>query len=418
MELDDWQKEILNTDGNILVVTGRQVGKSTIISIDAGEFAVKNPHKSVLVISHTERQAYLLFSKIYAYIFDNYKSSIKKGKDRPTKSEIKLINGSVIRCLPTGLDGAGIRGYTVDRLYPDEAAYIPEEVWTAVTPMLATTGGVIRACTTPRGKDGYVYEKMALNDKFKIFHISTEEVAKKRKDPQKTWMLEYLEQEKNRMTKLQYAQEYLGEFIGALGRLFPDELIKKCMTEERRGLISIGCYFLGIDVARMGGDESTFEILEKRGETIKHVENLVTTRAYLTETTDMILILEEKYKFNKIGIDDGGMGVGVFDSLLRHDSTKSKIIALNNARRNLTRDETRQKKLLKEDMYMNLVTMMEKGQINLLKDTDLFYSLKSVQFEHDDKGVMKIFGNYTHIAEGLIRAAWLANKKNLSIWCR
>lgn len=188
------------------------------------------------------------------------------------------------------------------------------------------------------------------------------------------------------------------------------------MDQERKQEITRAEYYLGVDVARMGGDESTFEILEKREETFKQVENLVTTNSLLTETTDMIITLEGKYKFSKIGIDDGGMGAGVFDFLLRNDSTKRKTEALNNARRALTRDESRKKKLLKEDMYMNLLTMMEKHKIHLLKDPEIFFSLKSVQFEYNDDGSIRIFGNYTHIAEGLIRAAWMANQKNLSIW--
>ena len=110
--LDEWQKEVLKTKGNIALRSGRQVGKSTVISIKAGEYAVNNPNSSIMVISATERQAYLLFSKVLAYIHDNFRKEIKAGKDRPTKSEIRLKNGSIIRCLPTGLDCLGIPGFT------------------------------------------------------------------------------------------------------------------------------------------------------------------------------------------------------------------------------------------------------------------------------------------------------------------
>jgi len=62
-----------------------------------------------------------LFSKVLLFVDMKYKEKIKTGKDRPTKSEIKLKNGSIIRCLPTGLNGLGIRGYTVNLLIADEA---------------------------------------------------------------------------------------------------------------------------------------------------------------------------------------------------------------------------------------------------------------------------------------------------------
>src|SRR3990167_2321918 len=102
LQLDDWQKEVLEYPGNICLRAGRQVGKSTVIAVKVAEYSIKNIKKSVMVISATERQAYLLFSKILGYMLDNYKEWIKKGKDRPTKTEIKLRNGTIIRCLPTG----------------------------------------------------------------------------------------------------------------------------------------------------------------------------------------------------------------------------------------------------------------------------------------------------------------------------
>ena len=77
-----------------------------------------------MILSATERQAYLLFEKVLYYLDDNYKTLIKKGKYRPTKTSIKLTNGSIIHCLPTGASGLGIRGYTVDLLIIDDIQFI------------------------------------------------------------------------------------------------------------------------------------------------------------------------------------------------------------------------------------------------------------------------------------------------------
>ncbi len=408
IELDEWQRDILETEGNIALRSGRQVGKSTIISIKGAEYALRNPKSSIMIISATERQAFLLFSKVLAYIYDNYKSHMKKGKDRPTKSEIKLINGSIIRCLPTGLDGIGIRGFTVNLLIADEAHFIPEDVWQAVTPMLSATKGIQVLLSTPHGREGYFY-RCFKDSNFRIFHISSEDCPRIDK--------EFLKREKERMSKLQYTQEYLGEFIDELKQLFPDELIKSCMVMKRRGgILQQGNYFLGIDVARMGGDESTFEIIEKSGSKILYqIENIVTKDTKLTESIELIKELNRKYDFRKIYIDDGGLGVGIFDHLLDFDETKRKIVAINNARRSLDRDELHKKRLMKEDLYANLLRLMERGEIKLLDDPEIFLSLKSVQYEYDEKR-MKIFGNYTHITEGLIRAAWCVKDKSLNIW--
>ena len=167
IHLDDWQKEVLETKGNMCICSPRQMGKSTVISQDAGEYALNNYDKSIMIIASVERQALLLFEKVLSYIYSTDKSKIKKGKDRPTKHELKLTNGSIIRCLPTGESGYGIRGFTIDRLYADEAAFIKEDVWAAVTPMLATTGGDIVLLSTPFGMENYFYRAFHLS----LIHI-------------------------------------------------------------------------------------------------------------------------------------------------------------------------------------------------------------------------------------------------------
>jgi len=422
--LDRWQREVLETGGreNIALRAGRQVGKSTVISRLAAEYAAGNKGKSVLIISATERQAYLLFTKVLMYLDTNFKTWIKKGKDRPTKTEIKLNNKSIIRCLPTGLSGLGIRGYTVDLLIADEAAFIPQEVWPAVIPMLVTTGGKIILLSTPFGKSGYFYESY-YDDSFKSWHIKTEDVAKERKEPQRTFMLDYINKQKQRMSTLEYMQEFEGEFVDELRQLFSDDVIKKaCVLKRQIASKEHRDFFLGVDIARLGDDEGTYEIIEKRDKNVfRHVESIVTKKKLTTETFDRILSLEKQYCFRKIGIDagSGSLGVGILDFLLREPVVKRKVIALNNLQRVLDHTGERKRGLLKEDMYMNMLALMEKGYLKLLDDDEVIASLRSVQYEYiitvGKKTSVRIFGNDTHIAEGLVRAAWLANQKHLNL---
>lgn len=422
LHYDKWQEEVLATKGNICLCSGRQVGKSTVIAKDAGDFATSNKGVSILVIAAVERQAQSLFQKIKWYIEDNYPSYICKGKDKPTLSKMNLNNGSIIRCLPTGTDGHGIRGFTIDRLYADEAAFIPEMVWEAITPMLLTTGGDIVLLSTPHGNSGY-FHRAFYDDTFTNFQISSEKVIEDReftntwKEFQREKALEHLQREKDKMTALQYAQEYLGEFIDSLRQVFPDELIKACMTGKRRGKIIPGRkYYLGVDIARMGNDESTFEIIDRTQDNkLIHVENQITRHTLTTETTTNIIELEKQYNFKQIFIDDGGMGVGVLDQLLTTDATSRKVVAINNMARPLTKDELKKKKVVKEDIYNNLIMLMERREIILLDDPEVFASLKSVQFEVGERGI-KYFGNYDHIADGLVRAAWCVTSKDLNLY--
>jgi len=116
-----------------------------------------------------------------------------------------------------------------------------------------------------------------------------------------------------------------------------------------------------------------------------------------------------------------GIGIGVFDMLMDDDQTKRKTIGINNSKRVIDKDG-KEKGILKTDLYFHLRTLLEQGKIHLLKDDSIFQSLKSVQYEYtiDNKGNphIKIHGNYTHIAEGLIRLAQATKYKplNLSIY--
>ena len=105
--------------------------------------------------------------------------------------------------------------------------------------------------------------------------------------------------------------------------------------------------------------------------------------------------------------------------LLRITETKKKIEAVNNRARSWDVNDKSKTKIMKEDLYGNLLALMEQGKIKLLDDEDIIESLRSVQYEYvQKKGQMtklRIFGNYTHIVEGLIRAAVCSQDKVLNI---
>jgi len=413
--LDPWQKEYLESEGNNFLLTGRQSGKSTAMSIKAGELAANKPNQDILIVAFTEKQAYELFLKVLNYLEARYGHLICLGREKPTKHEIRLKNGSILRCHACGQTGSGLRGYSLTKLFVDEAAPMSKEIFTSLMPALSVTRGTIDVSSTPRGKEGFFYE-CSLRDDFKKFYVSAEDCPRHDK--------KFLEQQKRTMSNLEYAQEYLAVFLDELRRIFPDELIKKTCILSRRDFMSGRDYFMGVDVARMGEDLSTFQILRKiNDDNIEQVESLSTSKQLITQTADKVIELNRVYDFLKIGVDDGGAGAGVFDNLIKEESTRRKTIALNNATKPLDRDGKKSKRVLKEDMYLNLLAYMERGKLKLLNDDDLILSLKSMQFEYQKREGLetrfRIFGSYSHHVEGLIRACWLiAQSKRLNIWIK
>lgn len=418
--LDAWQEEVLAAEGNICICSGRQVGKSEIIALKTARFISANPKKRVLIISVTESQAEMMLQKILLHLFEIDRSQICKGRDKPTKHKVVLKNGSYAITKAVGQYGLGALGLTCDVVVPDECAYLPESIWASITPMLLTTGGSLWLLSTPNAKEGYFYEAYTNPDYgFRTFHVNSEDVAQARAEPMRSLMLKHLERERQRMTALEYAQQYLAQFQEELSQLFPDALIAKCQTLKRREVILPGTYFLGMDVARMGGDETTFEVVERIGLRYLQRENQCFKYTLTTDTISRAHELNFLYDFRQIYIDDGGLGVAVFDQLLNNSRTKHKVVAINNASRSLEPDDARRRKLLKEDLYLNLLRMMEAGEIELLDDPEVFRSLKSIMLEHDEANAnIKIYGRYSHICEGLIRAAWANHNTRLSLWVR
>jgi hypothetical protein len=137
-------------------------------------------------------------------------------------------------------------------------------------------------------------------------------------------------------------------------------------------------------------------------------------------STRKIISLNQLYNFKQIYVDSGGMGVAVCDMLREVDSTKRKVVEINNASRPYTHDG-RTKKILKDDLYANLLMQMEHGRITLLNDPEVKSSLRSMQKEFNpDTGRQRISSpsNDSHITEGLIRMAWCMKDRKLDIWVR
>lgn len=415
--MDEWQKEVLLTEGNIILMCGRQIGKTEIIAKKIADFLLNNPKKKILIVSGVERQASGLYSKVVNYISMNYPKMFKKGADRPLRTKFILRNNSILITEPVGVDGSGARQHTVDGVVFEEMQLIPENAFAAITPMLFTTGGFIWLLGTAWATEGYVYERLKDPD-FKVFRINAEEIAEIRPEPQKTIMLKHLENEKKRLTTAQYQQEYLAIPSDKTRQIFPDNLIADCMTETRpSNVIESFDYVCGVDPAGMGKDEGSISIFKynENSETAVQVEHIITTKLYTTQMTERIVDLNKRYDFRKIFVDDGGVGFGVFSELLKEDSTKFKTIPLNNSARPLDYEDKKKKKIFYEDMIFNLLNQMEKGKVRFLKDSEIRESLKSYKFEYSEAGKLLISSNYNHPVQSMMRAVWILQSKHLKL---
>lgn len=418
---DKWQQKVLDHEGNITLRTGRQVGKSEVVSAKAIQFALKHPNTTTMIIAAAQRQSSMLFEKVRGRLdFMERKEKIKYYSEKPTMTKIKLVNGSTILSLPVGRTGYFIRGYTLDLLIADEAAYIPETCWLAITPMIAVSRkmrgfGRIILLSTPFGKGGYFYDSFN-NKAFKSFHVSSEKCSRMDK--------KHLRSEKKRMSSREYRQEYLGEFTDDMSQFFKNELIKDSCSilewEYDKDYKKHNRYYLGVDFAGYGGDENAFVVCEMEGEQLRIVKCWTTERVSATDTIGRIIEYNSKYNFNKIFVDDGGLGSPITDIL--QDRLGRKVVGLNNASKRIeVQGEEKNRGILKEDLYSNALTLMEQGKLQIIRDLDIIRSLKSITFSYGDNisslKKLHIYGNYAHLTEALVRSCWCTKERGLRLFC-
>lgn len=206
---DPWQAEVLrSTAPRMHLNCSRQVGKSTVTSILALHAALYKPAATVLIVSPSERQSNELFLKVTAA----YRTL---GRPIPTEAEnmhmLRLENGSRIISLPAS--ESGIRGFTVDLLLVDEAAYVPDELYNAVSPMLAVSGGRLVAMSTPAGRRGWWYNA-TLSDRWQHVKITAEQCPR--------ISAQFLAEERDRLGEAVFKAEYMCSFVDAAGAAFND----------------------------------------------------------------------------------------------------------------------------------------------------------------------------------------------------
>ena len=414
---DKWQQEVLVHDSNITIRAGRQVGKSVVVAEKAVRFALAHKGSITLIIAASQRQSSLLFEKVRGTL-QNLDEDLFA--EPPTLTRIVLKNGSKIYSLPAGKTGHFIRGFTVDMLIADEAAYIAEIVWNSVIPMIAvsrkTRGlGILVLLSTPFGKGGFFYNSFTDPD-FKQWHVNSEKCPRIPKS--------LLLKEKKRLTKVQYAQEWLGEFAEEWNQFFKTDLLKRQMTFIEWSLSDKwegSSFYAGIDVARYGGDENAFVITElsSTGQKLRAVKCHVTEMVSTVDTISRVIQLDQVYGFKKIFIDDAGVGGAVTDVL--EDKLGRRVVGLNNASKRVEiQGEEKKKGILKEDLYSNVLVLLENGKLELISHLGLLRSLRSITFEYGvETGTprVKIYGDYAHLAEALVRACWCTREKGLDVYC-
>ena len=402
--LDPWQNEILATEKDICIISGRQCGKSTAISLLAAQTAIKNQNEFILIGSGVIDQAEHLLRKVKEYMHAKHEKKIVK----ETLYFMELKNGSKILCVPIGDTGDSMRGYSATMIIIDEAALVPDRAWEAIEPVISVTKGRTVLLSTPQGKKGFFY-KASINEHYFTKQVSARDCPRHTK--------EFLDRKESEISKIAFATEYLGEFIDDYSRKFTDEWIDKVCSMKTTILGQKNV--LGIDVAGEGPGDTTFEGFTIRQGKVYQTTNIFSNKISGPDIERQIEKLKSEFHYGRksIGFDSGGIGSGIFQYLLENNILKRCVVALDNASRPLeTGKDGRKTKLLKEYMYDTVEEMGWRGELKCLDKGEIKQSFRSIQVEFKKNGERKYWGTYSHIVEGIVRACWLTKSKSLKLY--
>jgi len=208
---DAWQRAFLMDESpQSLLCCSRGAGKSRTTSAKALHRALFKPASLVLLLSRSQRQS----GELFRYVKEGYRAigrPIALAKE--TETQLEFANSSRIVCLP-GKEET-IRSYQgVSLLIIDEAARVPDDLYSSVRPMLGISQGQLVALTTPWGQRGWFWKEWSSDAEWNRQRIQWQQCP--RLTP------EWIEQERRSQGESWIRQEYECSFESLSGLVYPD----------------------------------------------------------------------------------------------------------------------------------------------------------------------------------------------------
>ena len=227
LAVDPLQARVLRTTNKRGILNcSRQWGKSTITAAKAIHQAYNTAESLTVVVSPCGRQSGEFLRKATGFA---RKLGIRPKGDGDIEISLELPNRSRIVGLP-GTE-ATIRGFSaVSLLLVDEAARVSDELYMAIRPMLAVSGGTLWLMSTPMGKRGFFHEAWANGGpEWERFEARATKCSRIKK--------EFLDEERATMGERFFRQEYMCEFEDALSGLFSRDMVESAITNDVKPLI-------------------------------------------------------------------------------------------------------------------------------------------------------------------------------------
>ena len=229
LDPDPWQRDLLRSSSDRVILNcSRQSGKSTMTAVITLHRALYHPGSLILCLAPALRQSQELFGKVLGFYRDLGRPVSPQAE---RKLSLELENGSRIVTLP-GTEKT-VRGFSGTALLVlDEAARVADELYFAVKPMLAVSGGALMIMSTPYGKRGVFYEEWTGGHGWERYEVPANQCPRISE--------EFLEKERASLPPFIFRQEYECSFEETEDQVFTTDLIDRAVTSEVKPLFATG----------------------------------------------------------------------------------------------------------------------------------------------------------------------------------
>jgi hypothetical protein len=219
---DPWQARLLRSRAPQCILNcGRQVGKSTVVAALALHTCLYKRGSLVIVIAPSQRQSRELFIKLTGFL-----QCLEPAEptEEETKLSLMLSNGSRVVTLP-GDNPRTVRGYSAPALIiEDEAAFVSDETYDALIPMLAASpGGRIVLMSTPYIAAGHFYQIWHGSGDWERYEHPTSDCPRVSGE----WL-----EARRREDPLRYGREYECQFGSPEDSLFTPEMLDRMVAND------------------------------------------------------------------------------------------------------------------------------------------------------------------------------------------
>ena len=273
-KLYDCQKkkvEVILNNRKVVLMEGRQQGKTITAAACILWYTLFQESKTVAILANKGSAAREVLDR-YQIMYEHLPMWMQQGVRTWNKGNVELENGSKVFTAAT--TASGIRGKSVNWLYIDEAAIIPnnvaEQFFASVYPTIsAGTTTKILLTSTPLGYNHFwkFWNEAEKNKNGFVSHFIPYWEIPGRDE-------EWAEEQKRTLGEIKFNQEVLCEFLGSTNTLINGRTLANMSSLDPVYYNDMGLslykepekdrtYVITVDVARgVGGDYSAFTVVD------------------------------------------------------------------------------------------------------------------------------------------------------------